>query len=129
MTEGKKSYYEKLKDPRWQKKRLEILNRDNWQCQVCKNKEETLHVHHKCYTKEAYNEPWSVLNSVLVTLCLQCHRNCHAQPKEDKYLIEAIYECGAITPFDFVYLADCISDSKLSFKTIIEILSTIVVNK
>lgn len=29
------SYAEQLKDPRWQKKRLEILNRDEWKCTWC----------------------------------------------------------------------------------------------
>ena len=28
MKKSKKSYSEKLKDPRWQKKRLEIMKRD-----------------------------------------------------------------------------------------------------
>ena len=31
-------YSEKLKDPRWQKKRLEILERDNFRCQYCGDK-------------------------------------------------------------------------------------------
>ena len=38
---------EKYKDPRWQKKRLKILERDKWACQLCDGKEKTLHIHHK----------------------------------------------------------------------------------
>lgn len=30
-----KSYAEKFKDPRWQKKRLKIMERDNWKCCEC----------------------------------------------------------------------------------------------
>jgi hypothetical protein len=72
----KLSYNEKLKDPRWQKRRLEILNRDEWFCQSCGNKERTLHVHHRLYS---YNtEPWDYPDSNLVTLCHICH------DKEDK---------------------------------------------
>ena len=39
-----KTYLEKLKDPRWQKKRLEILERDGWKCMACGEKEKTLRV-------------------------------------------------------------------------------------
>lgn len=65
------TYKEKLKDPRWQKKRLEILERDNFTCCQCGDKEETLHVHHKGYIKG--NEPWEYDNNYLETLCETCH--------------------------------------------------------
>ncbi len=29
------TYSEKLRDPRWQKKRLQIFERDGWKCRVC----------------------------------------------------------------------------------------------
>ena len=45
------TYSEKLKDPRWQKKRLEIMDRDNFICQLCGDSETTLNVHHKRYLK------------------------------------------------------------------------------
>lgn len=64
------SYAEKLKDPRWQKRRLEILERDEWTCQICKHKELTLHVHHKIYSK---GNPWDIDSDCLVTLCEDCH--------------------------------------------------------
>lgn len=64
-----KTYSEKLTDPRWQKKRLEILNRDNWTCTKCGEKNDTLHVHHFQY----HGEPWEIDNSLLVTLCKRCH--------------------------------------------------------
>ena len=63
------TYAEKLKDPRWQKKRLEILNRDKWECQLCGDKETTLQVHHKSYS----GEPWNSDNKNLTTLCEHCH--------------------------------------------------------
>lgn len=67
------TYAEKLKDPRWQKKRLEILNRDEFTCQECGSKEKTLHVHHTHYIKN--KNPWEYDNRSLVTLCWDCHRN------------------------------------------------------
>lgn len=65
------TYVEKLKDPRWQKKRLEILSADNWTCQNCDSKEKTLHVHHKIYIKG--RQPWDYSDSNFITLCDKCH--------------------------------------------------------
>jgi len=45
------SYQEKLKDPRWQKKRLEILQRDGWKCKWCGEEKQTLHIHHLKYQR------------------------------------------------------------------------------
>jgi len=69
------SYSEKLKDPRWQKKRLQIFKRDNWMCQSCGNERETLHVHHKYYSKN--KNPWEYEDLSLVTLCEKCHMAEH----------------------------------------------------
>lgn len=67
----KKTYSDLLKDPRWQKKRLEILARDEWKCQSCYDSETTLHVHHKHYHKG--HKPWEYEDRELVTLCENCH--------------------------------------------------------
>jgi len=67
----KTDYSEKLKDPRWQKKRLKILERDQWKCQVCGADEKTLHVHHKEYVNG--HEPWEYGDDFLLTLCEFCH--------------------------------------------------------
>lgn len=65
------SYQEKLKDPRWQKKRLEILERDEWNCQICHDSESTLAVHHRRYLPN--RDPWDYPDELLVTLCEACH--------------------------------------------------------
>jgi len=64
-------YSDKLKDPRWQKKRLEIFQRDDWGCVRCQNDKITLHIHHKEYI--AGKDPWEYLDSDLETLCELCH--------------------------------------------------------
>lgn len=64
-------YQNKLKDPRWQKKRLEIFNRDNFTCTLCGDDKHTLNVHHTEYAKSG--QPWDVDNSSLKTLCEKCH--------------------------------------------------------
>jgi hypothetical protein len=67
----KPSYSELLRDPRWQKKRLEILQRDKFTCRSCQDTTTTLHVHHSYYQKG--NMPWEYPNSSLITLCAPCH--------------------------------------------------------
>ena len=73
----KKTYKEKLLDPRWQKKRLEILSSDNFTCQWCGENEKTLHVHHFYYNKSM--NPWEYAVGDLITLCSDCHYFEHLQ--------------------------------------------------
>lgn len=67
------TYSEKLKDPRWQKKRLEVFERDNWTCKICGCKDKTLHVHHKFYFSDYDTNPWDYDGLLLETLCKDCH--------------------------------------------------------
>jgi len=85
------TYSQKLKDPRWQKKRLEILNRDNFSCRHCGDNESTLHVHHISYQ----GDPWETDNKMLITLC----ESCHEQEEKDlknlrKRLFQSLRDSG-----------------------------------
>ena len=64
-------YWKKLKDPRWQKRRLEVLARDGFKCVGCGATSETLHVHHLVYRKGV--EPWEAPMDDMVTVCERCH--------------------------------------------------------
>lgn len=64
-------YQDALKDPRWRKKREEILRRDDGQCTECDNKKE-LEVHHKTYLP-GRDSPWDYPDFFLATLCRSCH--------------------------------------------------------
>lgn len=64
------TYSQKLRDPRWQKKRLEILQRDNWKCVVCLRADKPLQVHHGVYARR---EPWDYPDYIYQTLCEDCH--------------------------------------------------------
>lgn len=35
MAERRSNYAEKLRDPRWQKLRLQVMERDEWMCEIC----------------------------------------------------------------------------------------------
>jgi HNH endonuclease len=70
------SYREVLDDPRWQRKRLEIMQRDGWACVTCGSTTQTLNVHHKVYRRGKL--PWEYDGADLLTLCRGCHEGEHA---------------------------------------------------
>ncbi len=77
------TYSEKLKKPQWQKKRLEILQRDNFTCKLCGDTETQLHIHHLEY-KDYNSDPWDI------AYCLDCHNvveNLKDYEKTDIYKI------------------------------------------
>lgn len=77
------NYADKLKDPRWQRRRLEIFSRDAWACQQCGNGKSELHVHHKEYS----GDPWDAPDNCLITMCASCHKAAHDDTsKKDKDL-------------------------------------------
>jgi hypothetical protein len=63
-------YADKLRDPRWQQKRLLIMNRDGWKCRDCGDGTQNLQVHHHHYARN----PWEVDDYFLSTLCEDCHK-------------------------------------------------------
>lgn len=67
----KKTYAEKLRDPRWQKRRLEILDKAKFHCLNCDSTDKELHVHHLLY--ERGKDPWEYEDKLLLPLCKDCH--------------------------------------------------------
>lgn len=65
------SYSAKLRDPRWQRKRLQIFERDNFTCCSCHKSDKTLTIHHAVYRKV---DPWDYPDYLYQTLCEDCHR-------------------------------------------------------
>ncbi len=70
------SYSEKLLDPRWQRKRLEVFNAAGWRCQECNADDQTLHVHHIFYV--SCLEPWDAPPELLLCLCKYHHEERQA---------------------------------------------------
>lgn len=100
-------YDQLLRDPRWQKKRLLILQRDNFTCVLCEDCRTTLAVHHEKYK----GNPWDIEDKHLKTVCIHCHAVIHALPKHNiidvhkRFSINSkCFEIVAYTPDDFVYL-------------------------
>lgn len=71
------AYSEMLKDPRWQRRRLEVLQRQDFTCESCEATEKTLHVHHTYYEKG--KKPWEYPDGALRCLCKDCHERVTGQ--------------------------------------------------
>jgi len=102
--ERKSNYAELLKSPQWQRKRLEIMQRDNWQCVICLDGNSTLNVHHKEYLRG--HKPWEYGDHALMTLCEACHELCHftGDKSELKQHIMERHGHGTITDYGVQYL-------------------------
>jgi hypothetical protein len=79
------TYSEKLRDPRWQRRRLEKLQKADFHCESCSDGKSTLHVHHRIYRKGA--DPWEYTDKELVVLCESCHDDEH---RTEQLMREAI---------------------------------------
>lgn len=84
-------YSEKLKDPRWQKKRLEIFKRDGWACSVCGSTTKTLNIHHKKYCN---SNPWESDDKDIETVCEDCHETEHI-----KKIFKELARIGVVLEF------------------------------
>ena len=113
---AKKSKHSEYESPRWQKLRLEAMNRDVWKCVNCGDNDSQLHVHHKRYAGRC----WESTLEDLQTLCRQCHENLGHHPKggvwwsedrdssSDVICIEHCPHCGCGTFKDKGYTYKCI---------------------
>lgn len=75
------NYSSMLRDPRWQRKRLKILERDKWKCTQCGESKQELNVHHLNYKQGS--KPWNYKNEELITLCVDCHNLIHKETPEE----------------------------------------------
>jgi 5-methylcytosine-specific restriction endonuclease McrA len=74
---SKKSYSEQLKDPRWQKRRLEIMKKNDFSCQECEETDKTLHIHHGTYLRD--KSLWEYPDKLLHCLCEDCHQRLQVE--------------------------------------------------
>lgn len=74
MLVSGKTWKDQLQDRRWQKRRLQILERDEWCCVRCADADPTsrLDVHHKVYRWGC--PPWEYSDDELDSRCAHCHK-------------------------------------------------------
>ena len=88
----KSTYADDLLDPRWQKKRLQIMERDEFTCMGCGVTNVTLHVHHTYYVSS--RKPWEYPDWSLTTLCKDCHEKCRGKKAKEPTWFEFLMGAG-----------------------------------
>ncbi len=76
------TYKEKLRDPRWQRRRLEAMQRDGFTCARCRTQNKILNVNHLVYV----GDPWDAPIEALETLCEDCHQERSALERDVRAL-------------------------------------------
>lgn len=114
----KLDYKEQLKSPKWQKKRLEIMQRDNFTCQICGETEKQLHVHHLTYLPG--RNIWDYSAKHLITVCEECHEFEHGKSEvlNLPILLHDIGCCGITTYEVTKLLEELIGDDSIMLKLI-----------
>lgn len=84
LTATQQWYADALADPRWHRRRLQILERDNSTCCRCGyapgdpfEPQLKMHVHHLRYFRGRL--PWEYRDCDLETLCALCHQLDHCK--------------------------------------------------
>jgi hypothetical protein len=112
-------YKEQLKSPKWQKKRLEIMQRDNFTCQICGETEKQLHVHHLAYLPG--RNIWDYSAQHLITVCEECHEFEHG--KSEAYNLSLLLQdigCCGITIYEVTKLLEELVGDDSIMLTLIE---------
>jgi hypothetical protein len=92
------TYSKKLRDPRWQKVRLKVFERDDWKCRndECQSPEHTpLAIHHQSYRPG--RDPWDYPLTNFLTLCERCHDQKHVLATAEPLVEGNVYEWGQLT--------------------------------
>lgn len=108
------TYSEKLRDPRWQKKRLEAFNRWGFRCLECGDQKSHLQIHHRYYV--AGRMPWDYPTDCLTPLCEDCHRreNAKSSVREWELLIACYHKLLFEGKVDFRPMAVFIESAQRS---------------
>jgi Zn finger protein HypA/HybF involved in hydrogenase expression len=69
------AFGDQYKHPLWQKRRLEIMESNGFECEKCNSADKTLNVHHKQYFKGRML--WEYSDDELSCLCEDCHKSEH----------------------------------------------------
>jgi 5-methylcytosine-specific restriction endonuclease McrA len=105
------NYSQKLRDPKWQRLRLEVFNRDNFTCTNCGSAHKEIQVHHLDYITGI--EPWEYPLDMLTTLCCDCHAKENERTKHETYLLNSLKMKGFLA--NDVLKLSCIIDTDPKF--------------
>src|SRR5262245_31017055 len=104
QTKGQREYMERLRDPRWQRNRLAVLERADWRCEGCGSRDVNLQIHHGYYERGLM--PWEYPAEALYCLCDICHERAESTKGE------AYRELGLIPPWHQTHAIALLRDLK-----------------
>lgn len=79
------TYSKQLQSPKWQRKRLQVLERDNFTCLSCGDTGEQLQIHHINYVYGKLPEDYEL--GEMITLCRDCHESVTVKIKQCNWVI------------------------------------------
>lgn len=121
-----KPYSELLRSPNWQKKRLEVMQRDDFQCQGCGERDVTLNVHHKYYTYG--KSPWEYSDACYITYCEDCHA-AQASAKESRLMLNEVIKTKGFSGGDYRELAQALQNCQEDASIITVVLAFVLSNQ
>lgn len=86
-------FAEQYNHPKWQERRLHILERAGWKCEACGEAEKQLNVHHKLYVRG--RKVWEYEDDELRALCKDCHNAYDVIRKEIQKVVGSLHESDA----------------------------------
>lgn len=81
-------FKDQYKHPLWQKRRLDVLEKNGFECSCCGDSESQLHVHHRQYFKG--RKVWEYADDELEVLCDSCHEEAHHTVDELKEVLSTL---------------------------------------
>jgi hypothetical protein len=88
MGKAGDEFWEAYRDPRWQRKRLAVMEAADFACEECGAEDKTLNVHHTYYLKG--HKPWEYDDDSLKCLCEECHEERHGIADELKTVLSEL---------------------------------------
>ena len=95
-------YEKKLVSPHWQRRRLEIMQKNDFKCHFCGNADEQLDIHHLIYLRG--RDPWEYDDPYLIAICHSCHAEEERMKSEDPTLI-GMFSMSGLSRRQLTYLA------------------------
>lgn len=111
-------YSDTLKNGNWQKRRIEILQRDDFKCTLCGD-EKQLEVHHLDYIEGI--KAWEYPNDMFKTLCRKCHEREQPRSKVERYLLDSLKMKGFMVG-DLLALSSKIDTNRGFTKSLLKVL-------
>lgn len=111
-------YSDSLKNGNWQKRRVDILQRDNFKCTIC-GSNELLDIHHVDYI-EGF-KAWEYPNDMFKTLCRKCHEKEQPRSKAERYLMNSLKMKGFMVG-DLLALSSKVDTEQEFTKSLLKVL-------